>query len=252
MLKKYKFAAIPLYGSFYIDDIEKIFLDDLTQSIRHVWEEKRWLVLASNDRLFCSRTSKTICISSIHRKLLLAQRETPYSQLQHLSFLGIKPFPGAIISIRKTLILKALIEVVQVARDSECKKDAKTRPNFSLLCQRKNSLWRINAYTRVVPGRIFDGKLLHERAAMMINNATIVRANVYGIASLTRIFVSSLFLSLLFFLRGLVEKEKGSTIENFIRRWKRSLHKLSRMKDTARCWLCELTTKWTCSANFFE
>lgn len=155
-------------------------------------------------------------------------------------------------SIRKTLILKALIEVVQVVRDSECTKDAKTRPNFSLLCQRKNSLWRINAYARVVPGRIFDGKLLHERAAMMINNATIVRANVYGIASLTRIFVSSLFLSLLFFLRGLVEKEKGSTIENFIRRWKRSLHKLSRMKDTARCWLCELTTKWTCSANFFE
>lgn len=41
MLKKYKFAAISLYGSFYIDDIEKIFLDDLTQSIRHVWEEKR-------------------------------------------------------------------------------------------------------------------------------------------------------------------------------------------------------------------
>lgn len=102
-------------------------------------------------------------------------------------------------SIRKTLILKALIEVVQVVRDSECTKDAKTRPNFSLLCQRKNSLWRINAYARVVPGRIFDGKLLHERAAMMINNATIVRANVYGIASLTRIFVSSLFLSLLFF-----------------------------------------------------
>ena len=102
MLKKYKFAATPLYGSSCIDDIEKIFLDDLTQSIRHVWEEKRWLVLASNDRLFCSRTSNTICISSIHRKLLLAQRETPYSQLQHLSFLGIKPFPGAIISLFDT------------------------------------------------------------------------------------------------------------------------------------------------------
>lgn len=41
MLKKYKFVATPLYGSFYIDDIEKIFLDDLTQSTRHVWEEKR-------------------------------------------------------------------------------------------------------------------------------------------------------------------------------------------------------------------
>lgn len=126
---------------------------------------------------------------------------------------------------------------------------------FSLLCQRKNSLWRINA--RVVSGRIFDAKLPHERAATMINNATIVRANVYGIASLTRISTYFLSLSLslfsfFFFLRGLAGKEKGSTIENFIRRWKRSLHKLSRMKDTARCWLCQLTTKWTCSANFFE
>lgn len=52
-----------------------------------------------------------VCSVHVHPRLFAfppftvnyySRRETPYSQLQHLSFLGIKPFPGAIISLFDT------------------------------------------------------------------------------------------------------------------------------------------------------
>lgn len=100
MLKKYKFAATSLYGSSCIDDIEKIFLDDLTQ-----------LDMYGRRRDDSSSHQTIVCSVHVHPRLFAfppftvnyySRRETPYSQLQHLSFLGIKPFPGAIISLFDT------------------------------------------------------------------------------------------------------------------------------------------------------
>lgn len=141
MLKKYKFAATPLYGSSCIDDIEKIFLDDLTQ-----------LDMYGRRRDDSSSHQTIVCSVHVHPTLFAFPPFTVnyYSRRERLHILNyntclslvLNLFLGQLYpcSIRKTLILKALIEVVQVARDSEYTKDAKTRPNFSLLCQRKNSL----------------------------------------------------------------------------------------------------------------